>query len=182
MQAPGGRDEDPSGGFEFGGWTAPHSDEMFGEIMQNELQPADYLLGRWTFKHWESYWPHHGDFWPGINTGTKYVLSNTVNQSSWQPSIFLKNADDIIKVKNAAGANLHVWGSSELIQLLFQHDLVDELNLKIYPLTLGRGKKLFGSGVIPSAFTLTESIVTSKGVIIAYYKRAGEVETGEIEV
>jgi dihydrofolate reductase len=180
LQAPGGPGEDTSGSFKYGGWTAPYGDELFGKIMEEELKPADYILGRKTFEIFSAYWPQHADFWPGINDGTKYVLSHTMEKSDWKNTIFLKSLADIEKVKNSAGADIQVWGSSQLIQLLLKHDLVDELRLKIYPLTLGEGKKLFGNGAMPAAFTLTESHVTSKGVIIANYKRAGEVKTGTI--
>jgi len=182
MQAPGGPEEDASGGFKYGGWTAPYGDEDFGKIMMEELKPADYLLGRKTYDIFASYWPQHADFWPGINDGTKYVLSQTMDRSDWKNTVFLKGVEDIKKMKNSAGRDIQVWGSSKLIQLLLKHDLVDELRLKIYPLTLGGGKKLFESGAIPAALTLTESHITSKGVIIACYKRAGEVVTGNIEV
>jgi dihydrofolate reductase len=182
LQAPGGREEDKSGGFKYGGWSAPYGDEAFGKVVEKELQPADYLLGRKTFKIWENYWPKHSDFWPGINDGTKYVLTKTVKKTAWKNTVFIKNLADIRKVKKSKGPHIQVWGSSKLIQLLLKNDLVDELRLKIYPLTLGKGKKLFETGPIPAAFTLTESLVTSKGVIIATYKRAGVIETGNIEV
>ena len=181
MQAPGGTKEDRSGGFKYGGWTAPYGDEMFGKAVQEELQQtADYLLGRKTFEIWENYWPKHADFWPGINDGTKYILSKTRKKSDWKNSVFIKSLADIKKLKKSKGSDIQVWGSSKLIQLLLKNDLVDELRLKIFPLTLGKGKKLFDNGPIPAAFTLIESIVTSKGVIIAYYKRAGKVKTGNV--
>lgn len=182
MQAPGGPREDTSGGFKYGGWTASYGDEVFNENMKEELKPADYLLGRKTFEIFASYWPQHAAFWPGINEGAKYVLSQTMEESDWKHTVFVKGLADIQKLKNSEGADIQVWGSSKLIQLLFKHDLVDEFRLKIYPLTLGEGKKLFENGAIPAAFTLTESQVTSKGVIIANYKRAGEVMTGNVEV
>ena len=180
MQAPGGPGEDTSGGFKHGGWTVSYGDELFGKIMAEEMKPADYILGRKTFEIFESYWPQHADFWPGINDGTKYVLSQTREKSDWKNTVFLKSVADIEKLKNSEGGDIHVWGSSELIHLLLKHDLVDELRLKIYPLILGEGKKLFENGAMPAAFTLTESQVTSKGVIIATYKRAGEVVTGDV--
>jgi dihydrofolate reductase len=180
MQAPGGPGEDTSGGFKYGGWTASYGDELFGRIMQEEMKPADYILGRKTFEIFAAYWPQHADFWPGINNGKKYVLSQTMEKSDWKNTIFLKDLADIEKLKQSEGGDIHVWGSSKLIQGLFKHDLVDELRLKIYPLMLGEGKKLFENGVIPAAFTLTESQVTSKGVIIASYKRAGDVITGDV--
>jgi len=185
MQAPGGPKEDTSGGFKYGGWTAPYSDEVFGKEMQEELKQADYLLGRKTYKLWAGYWPEHGDFWPGINEGYKYVFSKNMKKSDpivtgWKNSVVLKTVADIKKLKNSKGSDIQVWGSSELIQLLLKNDLVDELKLKIYPLTLGKGKKLFSKGAIPAAFTLTKSIVTPSGVIIASYKRAGKVKTGDV--
>ena len=180
MQAPGGPEEDTSGGFKYGGWTAPYGDEVYGKVVEKELKPADYLLGRKTFEIWADYWPEHADFWPGINDGTKYVLSKTMKKSDWKNSVFLKSLADIKKLKNSKGSDIQVWGSSKLIQLLLKNDLVDELWLKIYPLTLGKGKKLFDNGTIPAAFTLIESTVTPSGVIIANYKRAGKVKTGTV--
>nr|WKN40128.1 dihydrofolate reductase family protein [Tunicatimonas sp. TK19036] len=180
MQAPGAPEEDTSGGFEFGGWTEPYGDEMYENAVQNELRPADYLLGRKTFEIWEDYWPHHTDFWPGINEGTKYVMSNTRKESDWKNTVFIKSVSDIKKLKNLEGSDIQVWGSGELIQWLLKYDLIDELKLKIHPLILGKGKKLFDNGIIPAAFTLIESIVTSTGVILVHYKRAGEVKTGTV--
>ncbi|MEQ8811071.1 MAG: dihydrofolate reductase family protein, partial [Imperialibacter sp.] len=183
MQGPGGPEEDPSGGFKFGGWVAPFDDEIADEVIRKELQPADYLLGRKTYEIWADYWPKHGDFWPGINEGMKYVLSKRLNQShpmvaGWKNSEVVTGVADIKSIKEGEGRDIHVWGSSELVQLLLAHDLVDELRLKIHPLLLGKGKRLFNDGAVPGAFTLTETIVTSTGVIIAAYKRAGEVQTG----
>ncbi|MBI1227603.1 MAG: dihydrofolate reductase [Bacteroidetes bacterium] len=180
FQAPGGPEEDTSNGFNYGGWVAPYDDETGHKIMGRLLQPADYLLGRKTFEIWENYWPMHGDFWPSINEGTKYVLSNTRDNTDWKNTVFVQNAADIEKLKNSEGADVQVWGSGELIQLLLKHDLVDELWLMIHPLTLGEGKTLFTDGPIPAAFTLTENMVTNSGVIIANYKRAGEVKTGRV--
>ncbi len=178
MQAPGGPEEDTSGGFKFGGWVAPLSDEIYDKVVEQELRPADYLLGRRTFDIWEAYWPKHKAFWPGISEGTKYVLSRTRKESDWENSVFLESLADIEKLKNSEGRDIQVWGSSELIHLLLKHDLIDELRLKIHPLILGKGKKLFDEYSVPAALTLTETTVTSTGVIIASYKRAGGVETG----
>jgi dihydrofolate reductase len=180
MQAPGGPEEDTSGGFKYGGWTAPYFDEMAGKVMEKQMQPADLLLGRKTFEIFASYWPQHASDWPGINDVTKYVLSETVEQSDWQNTIFIKSVDDIKELKKSEGSDLQVHGSSELVQLLLENDLVDELWLKIFPITLGEGKKLFGGGAIPAAFILTENLVTPAGVIIANYKRAGDVKTGTV--
>lgn len=178
MQGPGGPEEDPSGGFEYGGWVAPYADEVSEEILQKDLRPADYLLGRKTFEIWEPYWPKHADFWPGINEGAKFVLSKSRNKSDWNNSFFVKNVGEIKKLKKSKGPDIHVWGSSKVVQLLLKHDLVDEIRIKIYPLLLGKGKKLFDNGAMPAAFSLTESSVTPGGVIIAEYKRAGDVKTG----
>lgn len=181
MQAPGGPEEDTSGGFAYGGWTAPYGDEVGDNVVQKELsQPADYLLGRKTFDIWADYWPKHADIWPRINEGTKYVLSNTLKTTHWKNTVFIETVDDIKKLKKSEGADIQVWGSSKLIQLLLQQDLVDELCLKIYPLILGKGKKLFDDSAIPAAFILTESLVTPNGVIITKYKRAGKVTTGSL--
>ena len=182
MQAPGGPKEDTSEGFKYGGWTEPYGDEVYGKVVQKELKPADYLLGRKTFEIWENYWPKHADFWPGINDGTKYILSKTRKKSDWKNSVFLKGLADIKKLKSSKGGDIQVWGSSKLIQLLLKNDLVDELRLKIYPLTLGKGKKLFDNGAIPAAFKLVETTLTTTGVIIAYYKRNGKVKTGNVGV
>jgi len=180
MQAPGGPEEDRSGGFEYGGWVAPYGDEVYGEVMKKLMKPSDLLLGRNTFEIWENYWPVHESGWRGINDVTKHVFSNTRNKSDWQNTVFLSSLSEIKELKDSDGSDIQVWGSSELIQLLLKNDLVDELWLKIHPLTLGKGKKLFDEGPIPAAFTLMESTVTPKGVVILSYKRAGKVETGTV--
>jgi dihydrofolate reductase len=179
MQAPGGPGEDTSGGFEFGGWSAPFGDEVSGKVMQKLMEPKDLLLGRKTFEIWENYWPNHTQFWPSINDVTKYVISTTINKTGWQNTVFLNSIEDIENLKSSNGSDIEVWGSSKLIQLLLKHDLVDELWLIIHPLTLGQGKKLFVDGAIPAAFTLIESITTPSGLIMANFKRAGEVKTGQ---
>lgn len=183
MQAPGGPEEDASGGFKYGGWTAPYfyeADKTAGEFMEKQLKSADLLLGRKTFEIFAAYWPEHADYWPGINDVTKYVMSNSMDKSGWQNSVFLKSVHDIKKLKDSEGSDIQVHGSGNLIQTLLRHDLVDELWLKTFPLTLGTGKHLFGEGAIPAAFTLTDSLVTPNGVIFANYKRAGKVKTGTI--
>jgi dihydrofolate reductase len=180
MQAPGGPEEDTAGGFKYGGWMAPYFDEAYGKIMGKQMKPADLLLGRKTFDIFAGYWPEHENIWPGINDVTKYVMSKTKKKSDWGNSVFLKSLAEIKKLKKSEGSDIQVYGSSELIQLLLKNDLVDELWLKIHPLTLGKGKKLFDNGSIPAAFTLTESSVTPSGVIIANYKRAGKVKTGTV--
>jgi dihydrofolate reductase len=183
MQAPGGPEEDASDGFNYGGWVAPYfaeADEAAGEFMAKQLKPADLLLGRKTFEIFASYWPEHADIWPGINDVTKYVMSHTMDKSDWSNSVFLKSVDDIKKLRNSEGSDIQVHGSGNMVQTLLTHDLVDDLWLKTFPVTLGRGKRLFGEGTIPAAFTLTESLVAPNGVIFANYRRAGKVKTGTI--
>ena len=178
MQAPGGPEEDTSGGFEYGGLVAPYGDAAIEKMMQKLMRSSDLLLGRKTFEIWENYWPSHETAWPGINDVTKYVLSTTRKKSEWSNSVFLNSLSDIKRLKESNGSDLQVWGSSILIQSLLKNDLADELWLLIHPLTLGKGKKLFEDGPIPAAFTLIESTVTPSGVIAANYRRAGKVTTG----
>jgi dihydrofolate reductase len=180
MQAPGGPEEDTSGAFKYGGWVAPYFDRAAGKVMKKQMKPADLLLGRKTFEIFAGYWPEHEYEWPGINDVTKYVMSKTMKKSNWKNTVFLKRLADIKKLKKQKGSDIQVHGSGELIQLLLKNDLVDELWLKIFPLTLGKGKKLFDNGTIPAAFTLLEGLVTPSGVIIANYKRAGKVKTGTV--
>lgn len=180
IQSPGSPEEDTSGGFKYGGWVAPYNDEISGKAVARQMEPSDLLLGRKTFDIFASYWPEHADSWPGINDVTKYVMSNTLKKSNWKNSVFLTSLADIEQLKNSEGPDIKIWGSSQLVRLLLKHDMVDELWLNIFPLMLGKGKKLFGDGIIPAAFTLAESIVTPRGVIITHYMRAGNVETGTI--
>ena len=176
VQAPMGSEEDTSGDFKYGGWTAANADAITGKSVQKEMnQTADYLLGRKTFEIFASFWPMHATMWPGINDGTKYILSKTIKNSDWKNTVFLESLEDIKQLKNSDGPDIQVWGSSELIHLLLENSLVDELHLRIFPVILGKGKKLFDNGTVPTAFTLTENVVTPKGVIIAHYKRAGEM-------
>ncbi len=182
IQAGGGPEEDASGVFKYGGWQAPYPDDS--NVMKRQMSmPFDLLLGRVTFDIWEPYWPKHTDIWPEAATATKYVASNTRTSSDWQKTVFLGGdiVEKIRKLKQEDGPDLQVYGSANLVQTLMKHDLVDEFWLKIYPLTLGIGKKLFVEGTIPAAFKVTESQVTSSGIIIANYARAGEVKTGSYD-
>lgn len=183
MQAPGGPQEDTDGGFKYGGWVVPYFDERLGQIMHEQMtKPLDLLLGRRTYEIFASYWPTHESEWPGINSVTKYVVSSTRTDSLWDNTVFIKDnvVEEIRKLKNQGGPDLQVHGSSRLLQTLLKHNLVDELWLKIFPVTIGSGKRLFGEGTIPAAFKLTHSEVTPGGVIVAGYARAGEVKTGLI--
>ena len=185
MQAPGGPEEDESGQFKWGGWTAPYfygADKEAEEFMAKRLKSSDLLLGRKTFDIFAAYWPQpeHAAMWPGINDVTKYCVSSTLDKSDWQNSVFLKSVDDIKKLKDSEGGDIQVHGSGDLAQTLFKYDLVDELWLMTFPITLGSGKRLFAEGTMPAAFELTDSLVTSNGVIFANYARAGEVKTGTV--
>src|SRR6185295_7305848 len=158
MQAPGGPEEDTSGGFTYGGWTAPYSDEASEEILKKELSvPFDLLLGRRTYDIWKAYWPKQTGFIADpFNKATKYVVSDKSTDISWKESVLI-NGDVVGRLKALKaeeGPVFHVWGSSVLIQTLLKNDLVDELRLRIYPVTLGAGKRLFGEGTIPAAFKL----------------------------
>jgi len=184
MQAPGGPEEDISGDFEFGGWTVPYFDEFSGKEMGKQMQkPFALLLGRKTFEIFASYWPKHEKAWPGVNDATKYVVTTVLKKTDWKNTVILKGdtPEEIRKIKKQNGPPLHVYGSSDLIQTLLKHDLIDELWLKIFPLTLGHGKRLFGEGTIPTAFKLSESSASPSGVIFANYKRAGKVKTGSFD-
>ena len=183
MQAPGGPEEDPTGGFPFGGWVVPHFDEFLGQTMAEQMgRPFDLLLGRKTYETFAAYWPHHPEEGAGLNNATKYVASRAPMEFTWERSALLQGdvVDEVKKLKAQDGPELQVHGSSNLIQTLLKHDLVDELWLKIFPITLGTGKRLFAEGTTPAAFTLREAKTSPSGVIIASYERAGEVQTGSV--
>ncbi|HSW79446.1 MAG TPA: dihydrofolate reductase family protein [Candidatus Saccharimonadales bacterium] len=187
MQAPGGSKEDVEGDFPYGGWTYQYFDQKMGEVMGEQMsQPFDMLLGRKTYDLFASFWPtddHKND--PGadvLNRATKYVVSAGNPKLDWDKSELI-TGDVIAKLKalkKETGPMLQVHGSSELIQTLLQNDLVDEIWLKIFPVTLGTGKRLFGDGTIAAAFKLTKTTVSPSGVICANYKRAGKLKTGSV--
>lgn len=181
MQAPGGPEEDTSGGFEYGGWTVPYFDEALGKVMTEQMgKPFDLLLGRKTFEIFAGYWPQHEKDWPGVNDVQKYVASHSPLTLEWENSVLLEGdvVEEVKKLKNDEGPDLQVHGSGNFIQTLLKHDLVDELWLKTFPITLGTGKRLFAEGAVPRAFKLSTSSVTPSGVVVANYERAGEVKTG----
>jgi dihydrofolate reductase len=184
MQAPGDPEEDASGDFKYGGWTAPYGDESFGAILAKELSvPFDLLLGRKTYEIFAAYWPHQtGLVADPFNRAKKYVASDHGVELTWKESVLI-DGDVVAKIKALKkddGPAFHVWGSGVLLQTLLKNDLVDELRLRIYPITLGSGKRLFAEGTIPAAFSLMDSQALPSGVILANYKRAGEVKTGTV--
>lgn len=181
MQAPGGPEEDPLGGFRYGGWTVPYFDEFLGNVMGEQMgKPFDLLLGRKTYDIFAAYWPFQTD--PGadgINNATKYVASHQPIISDWKNTVHIKDVGkEVKKLKDQEGVDIQVHGSSNLIQTLLKLDLVDEFWLKIFPVVLGSGKRLFGEGALPAGFNLLECSNSPSGVIIASYARAGEVKTG----
>lgn len=185
MQTPGGPSEDTSGDFKYGGWIVPYSDDFIFKVMNEQMgHPFDLLLGRKTYDIFAGYWPKHNDekdpIGSGINKATKFLATHSPLKSDWSDTVPLQgDAVEAIKMlKQQDGPELQVHGSGNLVQTLLRHDLVDELWLKIYPITLGAGKRLFADRTIPAAFNLKESKVSPKGVIITSYKRAGKVETG----
>ncbi len=183
MQAPGGPEEDKSGGFKYGGWVGPYFDEEAGKMMGEQMkQPFSLLLGRKTYEIFAGYWPKHEDQWPGVNSAIKYVASHTLRKTSWENSVILTGdvVEEIKKIKKETGPYIQVHGSANLIQTLLENDLVDELWLKTFPITLGKGKRLWNGGSIPAAFELTKTEATPGGVIFANYKRAGNVKTQTI--
>jgi dihydrofolate reductase len=181
MQAPGGPEEDPSENFQFGGWQAPYAlDDSIDELFDG---PFDLLLGRKTYEIFAPYWPHQtGDIAVSFNKAKKYVVSDTAIDLTWDKSTRIHG--DVVaqlkELKQSKGPALHVWGSSVLIQTLLMNDLMDELRLMTYPITLGKGKRLFGEGTIPAAFELLDALVLPSGVILAHYQRAGDIETGTV--
>ena len=185
MQAPGGPEEDPTGGFKHGGWVFPYFDDFLGKVMDKQMnKPFDLLLGRRTYEIFAAHWPYvktDGDpIAAGINNARKYVASNTLINLDWSNAEIIKGdvATEVRKLKEQEGPEIQVHGSGGLIQTLLKNDLVDELWLKIFPITLGRGKRLFAEGTIPAGFKLLECENSPNGVIVASYARVGGVETG----
>jgi dihydrofolate reductase len=185
LQAPGAPEEDTSGGFTYGGWQAPYPDEYLGQVLTEQWsQPFDLLLGRKTFEIFAAYWPYHaeGGPGPGINNATKYVASHTLKSHDWKKSVFLNGdvAQEVRQLKQQAGPDIQVYGSGNLIQTLLKHDLIDEFWLAIYPITLGKGKRLFADGTPPAAFKVAKGQVSPMGVIVVNLVPAGEVQTGTV--
>jgi len=185
MQAPGGPEEDPIGGFKHGGWMFGYGDDFLLKVMVKQMsKPFDLLLGRITYEIFAAHWPYaktsESPFAARINNAKKYVASKTLTKLDWNNSELIKGDvwNEIKKIKEQDGPEIQVHGSGNLIQMLLKHDLVDELWLKVFPITLGVGKRLFAEGTIPAGFKLLESEISPNGVIIASYERAGEVKTG----
>ena len=182
MQAPGGPEEDPTGGFRFGGWTAPYWDDAIGQVMGGIFSvPYELLLGRKTYEIFNAHWPHAKDdpFADALNNVRKYVATTSKAPLTWKNSIAIHDVPkDIARLKQEDGPTLMTQGSSDLIQTLLKHDLVDRFTLLIYPVVLGKGKRLFGTGTLPGTLKLVDSKASPSGVTINTYERAGEVKVG----
>ena len=188
MQAPGGPEEDPSSGFKLGGWSVGYWDDFLGNVMGEQMgMPFDLLLGRKTYDIFAAHWPRIGNEDPTaskLNRAKKYVVSTTLRKPEWANSTLIKGnvVQEIRKLKEQDGPELQVHGSGNLIQTLLKNDLADEFRLKIFPVTLGRGKRLFAEGSIPAGFRLVDNKTSPKGVIVATYARDGEVKTGSFAI
>ena len=185
-QAPGGPQEDPTGGFQFGGWSVPYWDDAaLGQFMASMFDsPYELLLGRKTYEIFEGYWPDHDDdpIGKAFNAARKYVATSSREPLTWHNSVAIHDAaKDVAKLKQQDGPTLLTQGSTVLLQTLLKHDLVDELQLVVFPLVLSKGKRLFGDGAIPAALKVVESNVSTKGVIMTRYRRDGAVKTGSFE-
>lgn len=183
MQAPGGPEEDPTNGFEHGGWSVNYWDDKMGEKMSGYMgRPFDLLLGRKTYEIFAAHWPHSNDEPAAtqLNTAKKYVASRTLKSVDWQNSQLLRGdvAQAVTKLKREAGPEVQVHGSSNLIQTLLQHDLIDEFNIWTFPVVVGPGKRLFGDGTVPRELRVIDSFTSSTGVVVATYERAGAINYG----
>lgn len=189
MQAPGGPNEDREGGFRHGGWLVPYFDEKFGEIMTEWTKRAGaYLLGRKTYEIFAASWPKSTDpadeIATALNTRQKFVASRTLDKVTWNNSHLLKGdvAEEVAKLKVQEGGEIQVHGSSDLLQTLLKHNLIDTLRIWRFPVVVGTGKRLFGEGTIPGSFRLVDSQQTATGAVLNVYERAGSLKYGEIEV
>ena len=190
MQAPGGPWEDPTKGFQFGGWVMPYFDKEFGEEIDRVFEEKfDLLLGRKTYEIFAGYWPYYDEDAPAGGIAKlfkdikKYVVSRSGEvDTSWQGSVLLSGIDDVKRLKQEDGPNLVTQGSTELVHALLADDLVDAISIFTVPVVLGGGKKLFADGSAPHSFKLTSSRVLSNGIVIGHYERDGEVKIGDTEL
>ena len=186
MQAPGGPHEDPAGGFTYGGWSVNYWDDMMGQIMGEFMaKPSELLLGRKTYEIFAAHWPYSNEEGADqLNSAKKYVASRTLNKVDWNNSTLIKGdvVQEIRKLKEQDGPELQVHGSSNLIQTLLKHNLIDEYRLWIFPVVIGNGKRLFDQGTIPSGLKLIDSKTSSTGVIMATYEPDGEIKIGSFEL
>jgi dihydrofolate reductase len=182
MQAPGGPEEDPTGGFAYGGWTVNYWDEAMGKVMDKAFAaPFDLLLGRKTYEIFAAHWPYvEEEPAEKFNAVTKYVVTSSTEPLTWKNSVALRGnvAAEVARLKQGDGPDLLIQGSSQLIQALLANDLIDEFTLLVFPLVLGPGKRLFGEGAVPAALKLVDSKTSTTGVTMSTYQRAGAISTG----
>jgi dihydrofolate reductase len=182
MQAPGGPEEDPSGGFAHGGWSANYWDDQMGQVMGEAMStPFDLLLGRRTYEIFAAHWPYVDDpFAKPLNDATKYVASRTLRSLDWSNSVLIEGdvGEEIATLKQQEGPEIQVHGSANLIQTLLRHNLIDHYRLWTFPVVMGPGKRLFADGTIPAALKLVDSKISTTGVVIATYEPTGEIVTG----
>lgn len=182
MQAPGGPEEDPSGGFAHGGWSVNYWDDVMGQVMGGAMAtPYDLLLGRRTYEIFAAHWPYSTEepAATSLNAAHKYVASRTLEQPTWGPATLIRDVPgEVAKLKAQEGVEIQVHGSADLIHTLLEHDLVDELRVWTFPLLVGAGKRLFGNRTAPGNLKLVSSTVSTTGVIIATYQRAGAIQYG----
>lgn len=189
MQAPGGPEEDPTGGFKWGGWSVNYWDEMMGKVMDEAIaKPFDLLLGRRTYEIFAAHWPFVTSgpeklAADKLNSARKYVVSKTLSRADWENSTLIKRdaAKEIAALKEQDGPEIQIHGSSDLIQSLLRDDLIDEFRVWIFPVTVGGGKRLFGRGTVPVGFKLLDCKTSTSGVIIAAYAKGGAIKTGSFE-
>jgi dihydrofolate reductase len=185
MQAPGGPNEDHEGGFQHGGWLVPFFDEKFGESMGEWAKRADaFLFGRKTYEMFAASWPNSSDPEEALNARPKFIASRTLDRVDWNNSFLLKGdvAEEVAKLKAQEGGEIQVHGSGNLIQTLFQHDLVDTLRIWQFPVVLGTGKRLFEEGSLPRSFRLVDTQLNTTGAVLHVYERLGGLKYGEVEV
>jgi dihydrofolate reductase len=189
MQAPGGPNEDRESGFRHGGWLVPYFDEKFGEIMTEWTKRAGaFLLGRKTYEIFAASWPKSTDpadeIAIALNNRPKFVASRTLDKVTWNNSHLLKGdvAEEVAKLKVQVGGEIQVHGSSDLLQTLLKHNLIDTLRIWQFPVVVGTGKRLFGEGTIPGSFRLVDTQQTATGAVLHVYERAGGLRYGEVEV
>jgi len=185
MQAPGGPEEDPTGGFTRGGWSMSYWDDGMGRVIDEAMsRPLELLLGRKTYEIFAAYWPHVTDdpTADALNQSRKYVASRTLERADWRNSTLIRDVPrEVAELKAEDGPEIQVHGSADLIQTLLEHELIDAFRVWTFPLVLGGGKRLFGDGTVPGSFRLTDHTVSTTGVVIATYELAGAVEPGTLE-
>jgi dihydrofolate reductase len=184
MQAPGGPDEDPTGGFTHGGWAVKYFDDVMWQAIADDARPYELLLGRGTYEIFAAHWPYdEGPIADELNGSRKHVASTTLDRVEWNNSTLIAGdvAEYVRRLKAEDGPEIQVHGSPGLTQTLLAHDLIDEFRLRIYPIVLGTGKRLFGDGTVPAGLKLVDSKRSTTGVTLATYERAGDIDTGSFE-